>query len=296
MPLTVTSELNRRVRALAEPDNYWRGRTPAEPLRPVNILVFRRRSVAELRAGADFPHQHHRHVLITALRGAGRVGVDTRVWPVREGQSLLVLPFQTHWHELPAAEKILWLFVTFEHGRDARLERLRDRGQVSLTVSERDLPRDFIRAWSASAETLGLRLSLWLHALTQKINRAALPNLAVSHAKKPELVAEINRLFFADREKTLRLAHLAKRLRVSVSLLRAEFHRATGKSVGKYVRELKLQYGCELLHDMAWPVGEVATRCGYDSVFSFSRAFHRRYQMSPSRYRQMVGARATAGR
>ncbi len=285
----VVEEIERRSQHLHEPKGYWIGRTFPQPILPQNIIVFRRTDRAALQFGSAFRHQHHRYVLITAVHDSGLIGVDTHIHPIREGQSLLVLPFQAHWYVDLASASIHWVFVTFEHEKDARLEALRDRGAVRAPRGDLEPLRDFLRAWQTSEEQEMVRpqLGLWLHSLSERASRKVEATEArPAVIEGGEWISEINRFVFENREQALSLAQIAKRLKVSASLLRSRFRRLTGKSVGRYVRELKLQYACELLHDTRLSITEVAERCGYDSVFSFSRAFHKTYAFSPTSYRK----------
>lgn len=282
------AEIELRLRRLENPKNYLIGRPAGEPLRPRNILIFHRRWKKQLQPEPSFLHQHHRYVLITAIRGRGLIGVDTKTHAIREGQSLLMLPFQTHWYENMDSQGISWSFVTFEHERDRRLEQLRDRGAVDGGEDGYLELREVLRCWQnpPQADLLGTRLAIWLHSLARSIKRGRAERGVVEYSEGGEWVGRVNRFVFENREKPLPVEEIARGLRVSPSLLRSKFRRLTGKSVGKYVRGLKLQYACELLHDTKLQVNEVAEQCGYDSLFSFSRAFQSCYKISPSGYRK----------
>ncbi len=290
-PKPLESDLNEivlRAQRLKSPRNYMIGKKTVPPLRPENVLIFRRNRRELLRAGSTFRDQHHRYVLITAVRGTGTIGIDTLTHQIEEGQSLLLLPFQAHWYESFRPGAVLWLFTTFEHGKDARLEYLRDRGAVKCGTEGTSLLCNLLRSWQhpSHADMLGSRLALWLHSLSQGMKRKS----SAKHVSAPVIdgtwIAEINRLVFEDRESPLSLSQIAARLKVSASSLRSRFRTLAGKSLGKYTRELRLQYACELLHDTKLQISEVARRCGYDSVFSFSRAFRNVFAISPSHYRR----------
>jgi AraC-like DNA-binding protein/mannose-6-phosphate isomerase-like protein (cupin superfamily) len=287
---TIIKNIKREMQRFPAPRNYWIGKNSSGSLKPRNILIFQRRDIISLRHAGNMPDQHHRHVLIVAIQGTGKVGVDTRIHRLKEGQCLLVLPFQTHWYEKLSTKKILWLFVTFEHGRDVRLENFRNKTPVSIGTCEWSLLQDLLKEWKSPGrtDTLELRLTLLLQLLAQRSGQKIMIHDPRPIRGQREWIAEVNRLFFENRSKTLSLPYLAGKLNVSVSLLRGQFRQAAGKSIGKYVRDLKLRYSCELLRDGGLQVGEIAEHCGYDSVFSFSRAFHQRYKMSPSAYRGKV--------
>lgn len=249
-----------------------------------------------MQPGDAFRSQHHRHVLIGAVQGEGSVGVDDRIHPLRAGQSLLIQPFQIHWYEgLKMTPEWQWIFVTFEHDPDERLEVLRDLGGVEGEDNPALVLR-FLDAWQNAAlqDLVPLRLVEWLFSLG--IAAREKRGSRFWHPPAPSdagLVVKINRILFQHRETRLSLARVAKHLGMSSSLLRMRFHEVAGSSVGKYIRERKLQYSCELLQSSRHSVSEIALRCGYGSVFSFSRAFQRVYRLAPGKYRK-IAARTTS--
>ncbi len=72
---------------------------------------------------------------------------------------------------------------------------------------------------------------------------------------------------------------------MSASHLRATFRKTTGQSLGSHLRDFRLQYARSLLGETEKRIGEVAAECGYDSPFTFSRAFSRAMGRSPRAYR-----------
>lgn len=287
----IQKEIVRRSGQLETPGDYWNGRSFDTPLLPQNVIIFHRDSANSLVMGEAFRSQHHRYVLITAVRGGGDIGVDTQIYSIKEGQSLLVHPFQAHWYANLNRPTMYWIFVTFEHEPDERLEVLRDIGAIGVGALNLSELRGFMKSWQVAfpSERARLRLAEWLYALAdsaRKLRRTDPPiGPSTGHGG---WIAEINRFVFENRDENITLAQVARRLGISASLLRSRFHQFTGKSIGRYVRELKLQYSCQLLHGTMLSISEIAERCGYESVFSFSRAFHKAYKFSPSAYRKNV--------
>jgi AraC family transcriptional regulator len=68
------------------------------------------------------------------------------------------------------------------------------------------------------------------------------------------------------------------------------FHRVfrgmVGESIGEYLRRLRLERAAGQLMYTACPVTELAFDAGYETLESFSRAFRRAFDVSPSEYRQ----------
>jgi AraC-like DNA-binding protein/mannose-6-phosphate isomerase-like protein (cupin superfamily) len=295
----VRAGLAKQFRALSDPRDFWAGRIFPAPLVPQNILVFPRASRRELFLGDASRSQHHRFVLITAVEGDGEMGIDTQKHRLGEGESLLVHPFQAHWYERSGRKSPLrWVFVTFEHEPDERLDVLRDVGALGGGENAR-LLHGFLRAWqdAASRDLVPLRLAEWLHFLGRTARRKRRVGArSVAPPSEEGIVTEVNRFVFEHRQSPVSLDQVAKRLGMSPSLLRMRFRASAGLSVGKYIRELKLQYSCELLHGTRLAVGEIASRCGYDTVFSYSRAFRRTYGMAPTAYRAKAQSRTLGKR
>lgn len=277
------TELEQLAGTLRAPASYWSGPLLPAPLMPRNILAFHRHRASELQEGPrrGSQHQHHRFVLLMALRGAGTVYLDAGVAGLREGEALLILPFQLHYYgRVPSL--IRWLFVTFDHAADARLESLRfrprplDAGAIGEAIR-------FLRAWRARRAEASLHLGQILHLLLRRLPpRPVRPRRP---AADEVLLARLNRFAYENRHRAVSLREAAAAVGASASLLRQKFRAATGRSLGRHLRRVRLEYACSLLCNTSLRIGEVADRCGYDSLFSFSRAFTEAYGASPRAYR-----------
>lgn len=79
---------------------------------------------------------------------------------------------------------------------------------------------------------------------------------------------------------------IANRMGWSVSHLRRRFRDEIGISIGDYIGRRRLESAQRLLVDTRISVSEVAQRCGYDTIYSFSRFFKRNTGVSPQKFRQ----------
>jgi AraC family transcriptional regulator len=84
---------------------------------------------------------------------------------------------------------------------------------------------------------------------------------------------------------------------LSLSILAAEsgysrahfvrmFHAATGKTPYQYLLDLRLERASEFIRNGSESLTEVAASCGFASHTSFSKAFRRRFKVTPSLYRR----------
>ena len=85
------------------------------------------------------------------------------------------------------------------------------------------------------------------------------------------------------------LANMAKELGYSYNYLSHLFRRKTGMTIQSYVSQKKIQRSVDLLSDETLSITEIATMLNYDCIQSFSKAFKRMMNMSPTEYRMKNG-------
>lgn len=78
---------------------------------------------------------------------------------------------------------------------------------------------------------------------------------------------------------------LARELGMSLSGFRKKFQKAVGLPPGQYQQQIRLNKAMELLRQTDIPIGEIATRLGFDNVYYFSRLFKKKTGSPPSEYR-----------
>lgn len=282
------AEIVARSRKLAEPRNYFKGAPDEEALVPRNILMFSRTKSSVLGRGGTTIPPHHRFVLVSVMAGQGKVSAGPATHPIGSGEALLILPFQPHcFMDLKPAD-IDWVFTTFELPREERLEVMRGRGAWKIDAQELEHLRQLLTCWQSKGQRtdLSLHLALWLRRILRRVvGSAKAKPRHFSTDDNGKLVASVNRFALERMSQPLITQDVAVGIGVSASSLRARFKAATGKAVASHLREIKLYHACELLHTTRLRVGEISTRCGYDSLFAFSRAFRTAYGCAPREYR-----------
>jgi AraC family transcriptional regulator len=84
------------------------------------------------------------------------------------------------------------------------------------------------------------------------------------------------------------LAALAGAVGREASYVANAFKRTYGKSIGDYVREVRLWRTRKLVEDSSIPLAEVAQRGGFADQSHFARLFKRRFAMTPGEYRRRL--------
>jgi len=87
----------------------------------------------------------------------------------------------------------------------------------------------------------------------------------------------------------LGVQQLAAQAGVSEVYFRREFKECFGMSPRAYIRKIRMENAKLLLETGYYPVGEVALRCGFDSISYFSSEFHKVTGRTPSAYAKEQG-------
>ncbi len=280
----IPAELKTIVRQLAEPTSYYMGATALPLDTPRNILLFSR---AELSPGHERNNQHHRCMLIINLETRGDLCLDEQVLPFPVGAAVLVFPHQLH-HYLTIGVPVNWLFITFELDPTDLLSGLRDRA-VPVPADGWGLVREILTCGTAAApapgDLLRLRHALALLLLKLAGHRSRRRGRPVLGEHAVSVIERVNQCVYERLDEPLTNQDIAAAVGLSVSHLRAEFRRAMGVSLGRYVRRVRLNRAMALLRSTDWPVSEVGEACGFTSLYSFSRTFKQMVGRSPRAFR-----------
>jgi DNA-binding response OmpR family regulator len=133
-------------------------------------------------------------------------------------------------------------------------------------------------------------------ALRQQLNR--LEALGTSHAlarfappadRDQVLLQQAIDFLGAEMADPPSLAELARRVGSNGRKLTDLFRHHLGMTVFDYLDDLRLETARRLLESSGLAIGRVAEQIGYRNPGDFTRAFRRRYQVTPREYRQSCG-------
>ena len=283
-----TQKLTEAATGLPRPTDYFCGLDWSDEILPREIVAFCRRE-QDLRtsgwdgisARAGRYDQHSRYVFLVALEGSGNMGVETETRRINEGEAHLLFPHQIHYYiDLP--EKFTWLYVTFDLEGSARqvLELWRSGGR-QLSPEGLEKLSAFLDRFQ---EGKGLQASIALGSVFEAMETAEpAQNQCTPDA---DLVARVKKYVMENLDGNLAMPALSRQMGVSESYLRAIFREGAGVSLGNFVRSVRLVQATYLLEEDQLDLGAIAETTGFGSLTSFTRAFRRMYDMTPSSYRK----------
>lgn len=104
----------------------------------------------------------------------------------------------------------------------------------------------------------------------------------------------LNRIGMAKRyikenyARRLSLSEVAGAVDLNTSYFSNFFKQQTGKKYSEYLLDVRMNHAVELLEDPRTKIYEIGMLVGYDDVVTFGRAFKKKFEMSPSEYRERV--------
>ena len=83
------------------------------------------------------------------------------------------------------------------------------------------------------------------------------------------------------------IADLSRIASLSPTYLKAEFHRACGKPIHRWLVELRIQRAAARIRCTELPIYQIAQEVGYESMSQFTSVFRKQYGVTPGKYKKM---------
>ncbi|CAN7514265.1 GlxA family transcriptional regulator [Pararhizobium sp. LjRoot255] len=229
--------------------------------------------------------RHAGKAFITGLQACARhfsvvAGIESGCWLLARSGLVNGRSATAHWEEL---EDFALAFpdVSVKADRFVTDGKFWTSGGASPTF---DMMLHMIRQRFGSAVALDVA-SIFVYDETHAASDAQpLVSLGRMEALDPDLARAI-RLMERTLDRPLSIAALALRAGQSRRKLEKRFVKALGIGPGTYYLRLRLQAAHRLVSDTELSVRDIALRCGFDSLSSFSRAFKSQYGESPLKLR-----------
>jgi AraC family transcriptional regulator len=107
----------------------------------------------------------------------------------------------------------------------------------------------------------------------------------------PPWLARARDLLHARFQENLGLAEIASAVGIHPVYLASTFRRHFGRTIGDYLRQLRVEFACHQLARGGAPLAEIALAAGFADQSHFARVFKRYLGLTPGVYRKQVGGR-----
>ena len=145
-----------------------------------------------------------------------------------------------------------------------------------------DIFEQMVREYSLKQGAYEYCLSGLLMQLLSLISR----NSKITKNNKLNKMVEKACLAIYQRLTTVSIKELADEYYLSESRFSHIFKEATGKAPHQYIIEMRLQKATDMLTNTDFPIGKIASDCGYPDQNYFSRLFKKTLGVSPNNFRK----------
>lgn len=227
------------------------------------------------------------------LKGRGVFETDHRQYHLVKGQGFLIEPGQTTRYEADARAPWTYIWIGFNGTLAPRILEELGLGQAYPVFSCKQAfrPEEILEDFFG-LESEGVILSLDQHVLLLSFLHAIAQNL-VRETEHKRLEGGRNyhidkalEFIRANYSNQLHVSDLASYLGISRYHLFRLFQENLGQSPQEYITSFSLGQARELLTTTSFSIQEVAFLCGYSNAEIFSKAFKKKYGISPSKYRR----------
>jgi len=127
---------------------------------------------------------------------------------------------------------------------------------------------------------------LAIEGLALELVAEALRGIKRELKRAPVWLERAREMLHAQFAEPLTIAHVAAAVSVHPTHLAREFHRRHQRTIGEYVRQLRIEFACRQLSTSDTPLSEIALAAGFFDQSHFSRTFKQINGMSPATYRR----------
>jgi AraC family transcriptional regulator len=226
------------------------------------------------------PHIHEHSYLTVVVSGSVTERFADRTERLARGDVHFMRGGEVHSNDYPVATRCLHVEL------DDIVDSLRDAGGSLSAGPLRDSRSGVLGALIRDEflhpdDLAPLAIEGLLFALLARRARRA-----TSTAGPPWLHRVRDTLHDSFRKK-VSLDELARIAEVHPAHVSREFHRHMGRTVGAYIRELRIAHACRLLERSARTIAEVAVASGFADQSHFGAAFRRTTGTTPTAYRNL---------
>jgi len=260
-------------------------------------------------------HFHPEYQLTLAIKSNGHRLVGDNIAPLHAGDLVLVgsnLPHvwqqdETQRHYRPAVHAIIVRFLETFAGRDfldipemepvRRLLRRSARGLQVMGATRQIVAEQMRRLAEARGldRINGLLSILSTLAQSKELKPIASPGfMPVLDRADQDRMQRVCNYINARLATEIERAQVAHEANLSEGAFSRFFKLRTGKTLPRYVNELRVGRACRLLAEADGKITDIALECGFTNLANFNRRFHQIMGLPPSRYRRIALSRFKA--
>lgn len=242
------------------------------------------------------PYMRENYVLHIVRGGCGVLRKNDKTYNIKQGQAFLIFPGETTFYQADLRNPWNYMWVGF-HGfkaesmllhagftRENPVITIKDMARLSSVM--KDLLSSLDLTYSADLSRTGSLYRL-MALLAENHEREEEGTHRGERTQDYQYVERAVELITGSYRSHLKVEDIAREIGISRNYLSSIFKREMGVSPQEFLIDFRLEVAAMLLQNSKEPVNAVASEVGYSDPLSFSKAFRRKYKMSPTEYREI---------
>lgn len=236
------------------------------------------------------PNIHSQFVLWVCIRGTGQLLIDNIVYILKEDEAIFTFPGQPHMRLPYKSNKVEWLLIRFSLDKTESFDSFRNKlFQISEKSEEylKNFVKSYQQVYLEPGNSTNNECIYWLGLLLNSLHCLEETEINVPSADSMDndYIKQACQLMMSPQYEGKPFYHIARKLGLSSGHLRAVFKASFGRTPTQVMRESRMSRAKHLLTHSNLNITQIAEQLGFDSVYSFSRFFHKNDKQSPSQYK-----------
>lgn len=252
----------------------------------------------------SFLHFHSCMEIGICLKGSGNCCIDNRIYKYQKGDMQIILPYQPHLSNSNIDCPSYWTWIFFDPYCLSAKNNLFAFDSI-YKIIENEIGFTGIFSPSEFPQIASIILSLkkelttsnnYSHQYSILLIFQLIVELSRIECNVPakftmkngiqKLLPALNLIKeYQERELFLSVRELAEACSLSTSTLRRYFNDYLGICPNRYMENIRLGYAEYLLLNTELTISEIAYKAGYETLSCFTRSFHQKYHMSPTKFK-----------
>ena len=238
-------------------------------------------------------HWHSYCQLVYVRRGAGSVIIDGSFFPVSEGDVVIIRRNEPHcfaiFEEKLETYELKFDIVSSEKdfiNDGPRLFCRDNEGAIRRAIKQIEQESDTTDALSTNIIALELcKIILLMRRISSCPQAEPAAELAETDNKKDALLKKIDGYIQANLHKNFTIRDMASDLYMEYSYLSRLFSAKYGIRLKQYINRKRLMNAKELITGTDMTMTEIATKCGFETLYRLERIFKAEEGISPTELR-----------
>jgi len=241
------------------------------------------------------PFVRSHYVLHMVEEGCGTLQKDGRTWEIGKDQAFLIRPGENATYQADKKDPWKYMWIGF-HGLRAEemmtqagfsneiaVIRIDNMDRISEAMKSM-LSKQDLTPSAALARTADLYMILSL--LIENREKAETVGRSGDESNDYQYVRRAVDIITRSYRNHIKVAEIAREIGISRNYLSSIFKRELGLTPQEFLIDYRMEVAAMLLRNTENPVNVIALEVGYGDPLSFSKTFRKKWEMSPSEYRQ----------